>query len=42
MQDRIRQEELQLLRGPTNQFSFSESKSSIERPTRPSGNLKKL
>lgn len=41
MQDRIRQEELQLLRG-TNQYSMSESKISIDRPSRPSGNFKVL
>ena len=38
MQDRIRQEEIQLLRGPTAQVSFSEGKTSIERPIRPNGN----
>ena len=42
MQDRIRQEEMQLLRGPNAQVGFAESKNSIERPVRPNGNRFKV
>ena len=43
MQDRMRQEEIQMLRGPANQLSFSESKSSLNNHSvRPSGNCQSI